>query len=46
MSEGEAGDPLEPIQTFASLGVFNYRLLFLGSLTSNIGTWMARVAQD
>ena len=46
MSEGEAGDPLEPIHTFASLGVFNYRLLFLGSLTSNVGTWMARVAQD
>ncbi|MFT4228404.1 MFS transporter [Micropruina sp.] len=46
MSEGEAGDPLEPIHTFASLAVFNYRLLFLGSLTSNVGTWMARVAQD
>lgn len=24
----------------------NYRLLFLGSLTSNVGTWMAQVAQD
>ncbi len=46
MSEGEAGEPLQPIRTFASLGVFNYRLLFLGSLTSNVGTWMARVAQD
>jgi len=37
---------LEPVRTFASLGVHNYRLLFLGSLTSNVGTWMARVAQD
>ena len=46
MSESEAGEPLEPIRTFASLAVLNYRLLFLGSLTSNVGTWMARVAQD
>ncbi len=46
MTEGDAGEPLEPIRTFASLRVFNYRLLFLGSLTSNVGTWMARVAQD
>lgn len=36
----------EPLHTFASLGVRNYRLLFIGSLTSNVGTWMARVAQD
>lgn len=37
---------LAPVHTFASLAVRNYRLLFLGSLTSNVGTWMARVAQD
>lgn len=37
---------LDPVRTFASLAVRNYRLLFLGSLTSNVGTWMARVAQD
>ena len=37
---------LEPVRTFASLAVRNYRLLFLGSLTSNVGTWMGRVAQD
>ncbi|MFT3860368.1 MFS transporter [Micropruina sp.] len=37
---------LGPVHTFASLRVPNYRLLFLGSLTSNVGTWMARVAQD
>ncbi|MBK8448089.1 MAG: MFS transporter [Micropruina sp.] len=36
----------EPLRTFASLSVHNYRLLFLGSMTSNVGTWMARVAQD
>ncbi|MBP8918678.1 MAG: MFS transporter [Micropruina sp.] len=33
-------------RTFASFAVRNYRLLFFGSLTSNVGTWMARVAQD
>ena len=32
--------------TFASLSVRNYRIWFLGALVSNIGTWMARVAQD
>lgn len=37
---------LDPVHTFASLRVRNYRLLFAGSLTSNVGTWMARVAQD
>ncbi|MFZ1411957.1 MAG: MFS transporter, partial [Micropruina sp.] len=31
---------------FASLGIRNYRLFFLGGLVSNVGTWMARVAQD
>lgn len=32
--------------TFASLSVRNYRIWFAGALISNIGTWMARVAQD
>ncbi|MEI2778898.1 MAG: MFS transporter [Tetrasphaera sp.] len=32
--------------TFAALSVRNYRLWFVGALVSNIGTWMARVAQD
>ncbi|GAB4077268.1 MFS transporter [Nostocoides australiense] len=32
--------------TFASLSVRNYRIWFFGALVSNVGTWMARVAQD
>ncbi|MCO5294878.1 MAG: MFS transporter [Homoserinimonas sp.] len=32
--------------TFRSLGVHNYLLWFIGGLTSNIGTWMQRTAQD
>lgn len=32
--------------TFVSLGIRNYRIWFVGALISNIGTWMARVAQD
>ncbi len=32
--------------TFRSLGVYNYRLWTAGSLVSNIGTWMQRIAQD
>lgn len=31
---------------FLSLGNFNYRVWTSGSLVSNIGTWMQRVAQD
>jgi MFS family permease len=34
------------IRTFRSLGIFNYRLYFIGAFTSNIGTWMQRTAQD
>jgi MFS family permease len=34
------------VPLFASLGIRNYRLFFFGGLVSNIGTWMARVAQD
>ena len=30
---------------FASLGLRNYSLFFWGGLASNIGTWMARIAQ-
>jgi MFS family permease len=32
--------------TFAALRVHNYRLFASGSLVSNVGTWMQRVAQD
>jgi MFS family permease len=32
--------------TFAALRVRNYRLFATGSLVSNIGTWMQRIAQD
>jgi len=32
--------------TFRSLKVFNYRVWAIGSLVSNIGTWMQRTAQD
>ncbi|MBV6727287.1 MFS transporter [Nocardioides daeguensis] len=38
------GDPTSP--RFRSLSHPNYRLYFAGSLVSNIGTWMQRVAQD
>ncbi len=33
-------------RTFASLSIHNYRLFWAGSLVSNTGTWMNRVAQD
>ncbi len=32
--------------TFASLGVRNYRIWYLGATISNIGTWAGRVGQD
>ena len=32
--------------TFAALRIRNYRLFVAGSLVSNTGTWMRRVAQD
>jgi len=32
--------------TFAALSTRNYRLFATGSLVSNVGTWMQRVAQD
>ena len=34
------------VNTFASFRFFNYRLYFSGSFIANVGTWMARVAQD
>lgn len=34
------------IAMFRSLGVFNYRLWFLGAIVSNTGAWMQRTAQD
>ncbi|MEN0070095.1 MAG: MFS transporter, partial [Propionicimonas sp.] len=36
----------ERVAMFASFGVRNYRLFWSGGFVSNIGTWMARVAQD
>ncbi len=36
----------EPSATFAALRIRNYRLFAAGSLLSNIGTWLQRVAQD
>lgn len=32
--------------TFRSLKAFNYRVWAIGSLASNVGTWMQRTAQD
>lgn len=32
--------------TFRALGSFNYRIWSAGSLVSNVGTWMQRIAQD
>jgi MFS family permease len=34
------------IRTFRSLGIYNFRLFFIGSFVSNVGTWMQRTAQD
>ncbi|WP_052849111.1 MFS transporter [Streptomyces avicenniae] len=52
MSPGPGADsapaPLttEKISTFSSFRVRNYRIHYLGSAVSNIGTWMQRIAQD
>ncbi|MDO5699133.1 MAG: MFS transporter [Dermatophilus congolensis] len=43
---GSPGPDSKRRPLFASLHVYNYRVYFVGSLTSNIGTWMARIAQD
>jgi MFS family permease len=36
----------ERVAMFSSMGIRNYRLFWTGGLVSNVGTWMARVAQD
>ena len=36
----------ERVGMFDSFGVHNYRLFWTGGFVSNVGTWMARVAQD
>lgn len=36
----------ERVAMFSSFGIRNYRLFWTGGFVSNIGTWMARVAQD
>ena len=38
--------PRERVPMFSSMSIRNYRLFWTGGLISNIGTWMARVAQD
>ncbi len=43
---GKPSDDSPPITTFSSLRIRNYRIYFLGSSVSNIGTWMQRIAQD
>ncbi|HEX5335386.1 MAG TPA: MFS transporter, partial [Propionicimonas sp.] len=36
----------QTVAMFSSMSIRNYRLFWTGGLISNIGTWMARVAQD
>jgi MFS family permease len=36
----------ERVPMFSSFGIRNYRLFWTGGFISNIGTWMARIAQD
>lgn len=47
MTQTSTSQPLTSARTpmFASLRLRNYRLFFWGGLVSNIGTWMARIAQ-
>jgi MFS family permease len=42
VSESAAGS----VPVFASLKIRNYALFFFGGFCSNVGTWMARIAQD
>jgi MFS family permease len=37
---------VERVALFSSLALRNYRLFWIGGFVSNIGTWMARIAQD
>ncbi|MCL1838161.1 MAG: MFS transporter [Propionibacteriaceae bacterium] len=46
VSAGENSRPNERVSIFASLHYRNYLLFFSGGLLSNVGTWMARIAQD
>lgn len=46
MSDGDGSATDRHISTFAALRERNYRLYFSGSVISNIGTWMQRIAQD
>ncbi|WP_165986289.1 MFS transporter [Streptomyces sp. YIM 98790] len=51
-SAPEPDQPADPARrlsatsTFSSLRIRNYRIHFIGSTVSNIGTWMQRIAQD
>jgi MFS family permease len=36
----------ERVPLFSSFALHNYRLFWFGGFVSNIGTWMARIAQD
>ena len=36
----------ERVPLFSSFSLYNYRLFWFGAFVSNIGTWMARIAQD
>ena len=36
----------EKVAMFSSMKIRNYRLFWTGGFVSNVGTWMARVAQD
>ena len=45
VSDGAVTRP-DHVSTFAALHERNYRLYFSGSVVSNIGTWMQRIAQD
>jgi MFS family permease len=45
MSESAAVEPIR-LGTFRSLRHRNYRLFFISSSVTNIGTWVQRVAQD
>ena len=39
-------DTSERVPLFSSFALRNYRLFWFGGFVSNIGTWMARIAQD
>jgi hypothetical protein len=42
----DAVTPPGHVSTFAALRERNYRLYFSGTVVSNTGTWMQRIAQD